>query len=90
MTDDIREKIEEFREIHKGDVGARVLADQLMELGIFDISKDERQMHLKNHSVQVLANMGVITQGDKYQLLLELARALQQFVPHREEDDGRE
>lgn len=91
MTDDIREKIEEFREVHRGDVGARVLADQLMELGVFDISNDERQMHLKNHAVQVIANMGVITQGDKYQLLLELARVLQKFVPDRqEENDGRE
>lgn len=86
MNDVAKEKIMEYREVHKGDIGARVLADKFMELGLLDVSKDDRQRYLKDHAVQIIANMGVITQGDKLRVLEEFAKILQNFV--REETNG--
>ncbi len=87
FDDPTKEKIEEFREIHRGEVGARVLADTFMELGMLDIAKDDRQRILKDHAVQVIAKMGVISPGDKLRVLEDFSRILQQFS--REETDGR-
>lgn len=78
-------KIQEFRHIHQGEMGARVLADMLNELGLFEFARDERQHHLKNHAIQVLTNMGVKSPGDRYQVLVALAKILQNFVPELEE-----
>lgn len=82
------EVINDFRGAHQTDLGMRVLADTLMDLGFLGVTTTQDQAALRNYAVRVIEKMGVVTQGEKYQLALGIAHLLQQFIPSMEENDG--
>jgi len=79
------ETVDDFRRAHEGDIGARALADSLMELGLLGFATNDEQRVLRNYAVQLIAKMGVVTDGEKYSLLYGIAKLLQQHVPSLEE-----
>jgi hypothetical protein len=83
--------INRFRIVHSGDDGMYALADQLTDLGLFRPAMNEQQSTLRNYAIRVIERMGVITEGDKYQLCLAIANILQrQIVTQEVTNNGRE
>lgn len=89
MTSEEYQIILDFREAHKTETGRQVLADTLKELGLLDYDPDGKDV-LRNYAVRVIEKMGVVTPGQKYQLLLGIASLLQHIIPELEETNGRE
>lgn len=83
MSPDI---VRDYRQAHEGEVGMRVLADTLYDLGFFDVSMSQEQMTTRNYAIRVIEKMGVLTAGDRFQLAVGFARLLQQFIPNIDEE----
>ena len=90
MTQEEIDIVYRFRASHQGHDGMFALADQLMELGFLGISMNQEQTTLRNYAIRVIEKMGVLTNGEKYQLCLGIAKMLQEYVVSREVVSGRE
>lgn len=89
MTHEQYQIILDFRDVHKTDAGKQVLADTLKELGFLDYDPEDKDP-LRNYAIRVIEKMGVVTAGQKYQLLLGVAHLLQHFIPEMEDTNGRD
>lgn len=49
-----------YRHTFSGSLGQKVLADLLANLGLFEVIRDEGDMHRHNHAIGILNSIGVI------------------------------
>jgi len=75
------QKVRDFRKAHEGTTGQYVLADSLQELGFLGRLTLEESVPLHNYAISVIEKMGIVTPGEKYQLLLGFSKLLQDFIP---------
>lgn len=80
MTEKELEVVSAFRQLHQGEGGAVVFADQLYELGFLQKIQNDEQVTLYNYAIHMIEKMGAMTPGQKYQLCLTIAKYLQGVI----------